>query len=93
LGFPVPPHHNVHSAVRLRFVYATDPDLKRIGFKLDKFVQLRNRACYDLKPSSSFASASEATQAVQAVTRLLALLDGIDNDPIRRAAASAGIPP
>jgi hypothetical protein len=92
-GFPMPPHHNVHAAVRLRFVYSADSDLKRIGFALDRFVQLRNRACYDLKPSASFASETEAKQAVQIVTTLLALLDSIDSDPVRRAAASAGIRP
>jgi hypothetical protein len=92
-GFLVPPRHNVHAAVRHRFVYATDPDLKRIGFALDRLVQLRNRACYDLKSSPSFSSATEANQAVQIVTTFLALLDSIDGDPIRRAAASATIRP
>src|SRR5437879_722648 len=55
-GFPIPPHHNLHAKVRLRFTYAGDKDLKRIADALDRLVQLRNRASYDLSPLLEFAS-------------------------------------
>jgi hypothetical protein len=92
-GFPVPPRHNVHSTVRLRFVYASDPHLKQIGQGLDRLSQLRNRASYDLNPSPAFASATEAQRALQEATDALAVLDAIEADPAHLAAARAGIRP
>ena len=43
-GLPLPPRHNVHAVVRLRFTYASDADLKQLGDTLDRLVQLRNQA-------------------------------------------------
>lgn len=45
---PIAPRQNVHSAVRLRFLFASDPDLKRIGSTLDDWVRHRNDARYNL---------------------------------------------
>lgn len=92
-GFPMAPRHAVHSAVRLRFVYATDPDLKRLGYALDNWCAHRNHASYDLSPLGKFATDDLAQDAIAEVAADLALLDSIDNDPARRAAAIAAIHP
>jgi hypothetical protein len=90
-GFKLPPRENVHTFVRLRFDYAADADLKNLGRKLEKFCKLRNRADYDLSVSPTFASDTKAREAIQEVTAALVLLDAIDGDPVRQAAAIAAI--
>jgi hypothetical protein len=71
----------VHAAVRLRFVYATDADLKQIANDLDWLSRLRNRASYDLISSPMFASVAEAHKACQRANNSLAVLDAIEADP------------
>ncbi len=92
-GFSLPPRHNVHAYVRLRFLYAADADLKAIGDVLDRLSQWRNQADYDLAPSKRFASATDALYAVALARQALDLLDRIDRDPTRRATAIASIRP
>jgi hypothetical protein len=92
-GFRVPPRQSVHATVRLRFAYASDPGLKQLSRSLDTLVRLRNRASYDLQPAPVFASAKSAQQAIQTAETALILLDSIDGDPGRRAAAIASIRP
>ena len=55
-GFALPPRDKVHTFVRLKFVYATDPDLKRIGLTLEALGRLRNAADYQLGTSGPFVS-------------------------------------
>jgi hypothetical protein len=90
-GFPLPPRENVHNFVRLRFSVPAHADLKRIGDVLDPLCRLRNRSDYDLSAVPAFASGAIAQQAVQDVALAIALLDAIDGDPARRAAAVAAI--
>lgn len=89
----IPLHQNIHAAVRLRFLYAADVDLNAIGQTLDRWVQRRNRANYNLAPLADFRSDAAAQQAIVESTAALSLLVAIDSDPARRAAAVAAFPP
>jgi hypothetical protein len=77
----------------LKFVYAADPDLKRIGLTLEALVQLRNVADYQLGRSGPFASPRVAVSALADAESAVALLDALESDPARRAAAARTIPP
>lgn len=92
-GFIGPPRDNVHTFVRLRFIYATDPDLKSIGRSLEALLRLRNDADYQLAAPGPFVSARRVTRAIDVARDAIALLDQIDGDPIRRGAAIAAIRP
>ncbi|HEY7158139.1 MAG TPA: hypothetical protein VH575_29575 [Gemmataceae bacterium] len=92
-GVPAPPRQTAHSAVRLRFVYASDPDLKQLGDALETWCSHRNHARYDLSALPKFATDRLAQDAIAEVTAALALLDAIDANPTRRAAAIAALPP
>jgi hypothetical protein len=92
-GFPPPTRHDVHSFVRLKFAYATHPELNTIGSVLERGGRLRNQASYQLSAPTGYWSAARVSRAIQDATDALALLDAIDGDPARRAAAVAVIPP
>ena len=92
-GFRLSRRDNVHAWVRLRFTYATVPDLNVLGNALDELVQLRNQASYDLTARVNFSSPAAAQHALLKAGTALALLDAIDGDPGRRAVAVASIRP
>jgi hypothetical protein len=92
-ALPALPRQQVHAQVRLRLVYAASADLKRIGNALEVLNKHRNAASYDLQPLPQFASAKVSQADVQMAVDTLALLDAIDVDPARRAAAIASIRP
>lgn len=92
-GIALLPHQNVHSLVRLRFLYAADADLKQFGYALDKWCGHRNHASYNLGVLRKFATARLARDAIQEAAAVLTLLDAIEADPVRRAAAIAAFPP
>jgi len=92
-GLPPLSRQQVHAQVRLRLIYATDPDLKEIGRKLERLGIDRNSASYDLRAVGLFATPAGAQGAVQKATDALALLDAIDANSARRAAAAASITP
>lgn len=83
-GFKLPPRDNVHAFVRLRFTYAADVDLKRIGLVLDYLGIARNQADYHLSSLAIFCSDVYAHRAIADAAAMLVLLDGIDNDPAGR---------
>src|SRR5437870_2858813 len=45
-GFTPPPRDRVHTFVRLSFVFATNPDVKDIGYMIERLVKVRNEANY-----------------------------------------------
>jgi hypothetical protein len=92
-GLPPLSRQQVHAQVRLRLIYATDTDLKEIGRKLERLGIDRNSASYDLRALALFTTPASAQGAVQKATDALALLDAIDANPARRAAAAASITP
>ena len=90
-GIPLPPRENVHSFTRLRCSYAAHPDLRQIGDALDRLGRLRNRADYDLSVVPEFTSGVPAQHAIQRAENCIVLLDAIDGDAARRAAAVAAV--
>jgi hypothetical protein len=83
----------VHTFARLKLVYATDRDLKRVGLILEALGRLRNAADYQMSPSGPFVSSSVAVSALADAEAAVALLDALEADPARRAAAVGSIPP
>ena len=69
-----PPRDKVHTFARLKFVYASDPDLKRIGLTLEALAQLRNAADYQLGTSGPFVSSRIAVSALADAESAVALL-------------------
>jgi hypothetical protein len=92
-GLPPMTRHQVHAQVRLRLTFARNSDLKKIGDKLETLSRHRNAANYDLQALPMFASAKIARDDVKLAADALAMLDAIDADPGRCAAAIASIQP
>lgn len=92
-GIAIPLRQNVHATVRLRFTYAADADLKKISFTLDHWCKWRNKASYNLASVPGFATDVRAQNAIAEIAAALAVLDAIEADPVRRAAAIAAFPP
>jgi len=74
-------------------LYATDPDLKRIGLTLEALGRLRNAADYQLGTSAPFVSPRIAVSALSDAESAIALLGAIEADPARCAGAARTIPP
>jgi hypothetical protein len=92
-GFSLPPRDKVHTFARLKLVYATDSDLKRIGLALEALGRLRNAADYQLSVHGPFVSARIAVSALADAEAAVARLDALEADPARRSAAVGSIPP
>lgn len=90
-GFQVPHGPGVHNFVRLRFSRTGDADLQAISDDLDWMCRVRNYADYELPVSLSFVNDIKAGETIARATNALALLDAIETDPTRRAAAVAAI--
>lgn len=92
-GVPSLPRVGAHGEVRRRFRYARHPDMQILANALEALGQARNRASYDLRPLLEFTTSTNAVQAVRTAEDAIALLDAIEADPVRRAAAIAALPP
>jgi hypothetical protein len=67
--------------------------MKDIGNTLERLGRRRNDASYDLLILGSFASDVLAHKCIRQGADALALLDAIEADPARLAAAIASLPP
>ena len=83
----------MHTFARLKLIYASDPDLKRIGLTLEALGRLRNAADYQLGTSGPFVSPRIASSALNDADSAVVLLDSIEADPARCALAARTIPP
>jgi hypothetical protein len=92
-GFSLPPRDKVHTFARLKLVYVTHPDLKRIGLTLEALGRLRNAADYQLSTSGPFVSARIAVSALADSEAAILLVGAIEADPARRQAAIGSMPP
>jgi hypothetical protein len=92
-GIPLPPRDKVHMFARLKLLYANDPDLKRIGLTLEAFGRLRNAADYQMSSPGPFLSARIALSTLADADGAVVLLDALEADPVRCAAAAALIRP
>jgi hypothetical protein len=77
--------------VKHRFQVPADPDLKYIGYALDDLARLRSLADYNLSPLPDFQTDTAARDASQRAADSIDLLDAIEADPARLAAAVAAI--
>ena len=84
---------DAHRQVRLTFAYASDGDVQKIGDALDFLSPARAHASYYMNPRNVFLNDGRARGLVQRATDALAVLDAVDADPARRAAAIAALPP
>ncbi len=77
--------------MRLRFTFPANPDVKQIGDVVEELGRLRNQADYDLSALAVFSAPAWTQHAIQNATTALALLDAIEADPSRQAAAIVAI--
>src|SRR5262249_6017698 len=93
-GFVLPRRDQIHAHIRLRFIYSSDVDMKSVGLVLEKLLEMRNYADYQIaQPGRFFATSANVNQAIVDAEVNISLLDLIDADPVRRAQAIAAIQP
>jgi hypothetical protein len=90
-GFVPPPKADLHKFVRFRFTNPADVDLKWIGDVVDRLSRWRNQCDYQLGLPGLYSTPKRAQNAVADTAAALALMDQLDADPVRRAAAVAAI--
>ena len=90
-GLSLPSQNQSHRTVRLRLVVAQDSDLLSVATFLEKLASYRARADYAPGDIVTFATPRIAIITIDWARNALGLLDQVDADPARRAAAVAAI--
>ncbi len=90
-GFPLPAQVDIHDFVLLRFRSVTSMDLLRVWEALRRLVSFVEEADFALATVRLFADATEVSKHLVLAQVAIALLDQIDSDPARRAAAIGDI--
>jgi uncharacterized protein (UPF0332 family) len=85
------PPRDAHREVQRRFSFPTNPDLGVIGKSLLRLATQRNSADYETTNPPRPFDRRAATDAIADARSGLAVLDALDTDPARRAAAIAAI--
>ncbi|MDR3633939.1 MAG: hypothetical protein P4L84_09050 [Isosphaeraceae bacterium] len=84
----------MHSFVKNTLVYSNDLDMKQVGLTLERLGQTRNDADYQLSdPKRLFIRAEFVLERIEHAHKALVLLDEVDSDDTRRAAAIASTKP
>jgi hypothetical protein len=86
-GFPLLPQDDIHDFVVSRFGSPLSLDLLRVEDGLRRLRSLATEADFALSAVGSFANAGPVSQHLVLAQVVIDLLDQIDNDPVRRAAA------
>jgi hypothetical protein len=93
-GLPRSPRDKVHHVVRLTLLYAGDPGLKQVALTLEQLGKFRNDADYVLSdPRHHFLRVASVQKAIEDARKAIALLDEVERDEARRAAAIESIRP
>jgi len=90
-GFPLPPQDDIHTFVLSRFGSHRSMDLLRVEDGLRRLKPFAEEPDFALSAVGSFADAAEVSQHLVLAQLVVDLLDQIDYDPARRAAAIADI--
>ena len=86
-GFPLSPQDDIHAFVLSRFGSSPSMDLLRVEDALHRLKPFADGADFALSSVGLFADAGAVSQHLVLARVTIALLDQIDNDPARRAAA------
>jgi len=86
-GFPLPLQDDIHAFVLSRFGSSPNMDLLRVADALRRLSLFADDADFALSSVGSFANAGPVSRHLVLAQVTIDLLDQIDNDPTRRAAA------
>jgi hypothetical protein len=92
-GLPRSPRDKVHHVVRLTLLYADDAGLKQVALTLEQLGRFRNDADYQLSDPDRRFLRAHVEAKIEEAYEATALLDEVERDEVRRAAAIKTIQP